>query len=102
MLLTPSSTFTHADWERLIDDDFKEFGKSGQVHRKADAIQYLLSARTDGYSIVHFDALPLGADVVLVTYTLLSGNTPHSNRSSIWRRSATGWRIVYHQGTRIA
>ncbi|WP_199345088.1 hypothetical protein [Nostoc foliaceum] len=38
------------------------------------------------------------ADYYLVTYTLIQG-TRITLRSTIWRQTPQGWKIVYHQGT---
>lgn len=41
----------------------------------------------------------LGADVYLLTYTLLQHRTRKTRRSTIWQQTTEGWKIVYHQGT---
>jgi hypothetical protein len=35
----------------------------------------------------------------LLTYTLLQDNQRLTRRATIWRSTADGWKIVYHQGT---
>ncbi|MCA9643587.1 MAG: hypothetical protein KC492_22970, partial [Myxococcales bacterium] len=42
----------------------------------------------------------LGPDTYLLTYILDQAGR-RSRRATIWRRSADGWQIVYHQGTLI-
>jgi len=39
-----------------------------------------------------FRAQPLAANVVLATYSYRQ-----SRRSSLWRKEASGWRVVFHQ-----
>jgi hypothetical protein len=46
-----------------------------------------------------FHCRRLADDVYLLTYTLLQDNRRLTRRSTIWRRTAEGWKIVYHQGT---
>ena len=53
-----------------------------------------------------FSAKALAPLVALVTYwsTLrdANGNARYALRSSIWRRTEQGWRLVFHQGTPTA
>jgi hypothetical protein len=35
----------------------------------------------------------------LLTYTLLQDHERQTRRMTIWRSTADGWKIVYHQGT---
>jgi hypothetical protein len=41
----------------------------------------------------------LAEDVYLLIYTLLQDRERVTRRATIWRRTADGWKIVYHQGT---
>jgi hypothetical protein len=41
----------------------------------------------------------LGPETYLITYTLLQDKQRLTRRATIWRRTADGWKIVYHQGT---
>jgi hypothetical protein len=43
----------------------------------------------------------LGPDTYLLTYTLHQAKRI-TRRSTIWQRSATDWRILYHQGTIVS
>jgi hypothetical protein len=89
----------------LLHPTFREFGRSGAVYSRAQVIERLLDepiART-----VHardFAALELAPSLVLLTYrschvTADGRLEGHANRSSIWRREASGWQMVFHQGT---
>jgi hypothetical protein len=46
------------------------------------------------------DARAIAEHLVLVTYVSTIENRS-VRRSSIWRESAEGWRVMFHQGTRI-
>lgn len=48
-----------------------------------------------------FHCLEIAPDNYLLTYTLFQGERV-TRRSTIWRRSTTGWKILYHQGTIVA
>ncbi|HXG92966.1 MAG TPA: hypothetical protein VNN73_11460 [Blastocatellia bacterium] len=48
-----------------------------------------------------FRCQEIARDNYLLTYTLAQGERV-TRRSTIWRRTARGWKIVYHQGTILA
>ncbi len=50
--------------------------------------------------VSEMDARALAEHLVLVTYVSTIENRS-VRRSSIWRRSVEGWRVMFHQGTRI-
>jgi hypothetical protein len=88
------------DLDRLLADDFVEFGSSGRAYTKAEIIAALLAGPSAGPGMPimdEFRTLVLAPHVVLATYRF-----GHSLRSSLWRREVTGWRMVFHQGTRTS
>jgi len=87
----------------LLDDGFLEFGASGRVLDRDATIEMLrTSGHVDSIDLSEVRTRVLAADVVLLTYTL-SARAPNgarrTRRSSIWRRTPDGWRILFHQGT---
>jgi hypothetical protein len=96
-LLAPSVRAARAYLEPLISDDFVEFGSSGRVYDKSKTIAVLnteLEGRPEPPAVSELRVLMLGAGAALVTY-----RCGPSLRSSVWRREALGWRVVFHQGT---
>ncbi|HEV8548040.1 MAG TPA: DUF4440 domain-containing protein [Polyangiaceae bacterium] len=95
-LLTPQVRGSRAELERLIADEFLEFGSSGRAFTKAGIIAQLASQPHVAQPAIleHFNVRMLAPGVVLATYRLAS-----SLRSSIWRHEAAGWRMLFHQGT---
>ena len=89
----------------LLADDFVEHGASGQAWTKADVIVGLLSEAFVTRRIYDFDVRWLSIDIALATYRCgtesVDGVEFFSLRSSIWRRQADGWQMVFHQGTKI-
>ena len=94
-----------AQLERLLHDDFLEFGRSGRSYSKADMLAHLLSEsdapppRASGFALKR-----LGAQVGLLTYrtvrTYIDGSpATHSLRSSLWQWRDGRWQMVFHQGT---
>jgi hypothetical protein len=49
-----------------------------------------------------FHCQKLATDLYLLTYTLTQQKTRKTRRSTIWQKTAEGWKIVFHQGTVIA
>jgi hypothetical protein len=99
----PPARMTRAALEAMTADGFWEVGASGrrycrefvlgELERRRDAPQ------ADVWEITDFHCRKLAEDVYLLTYTLLQFETRLTRRSTIWQKSAEGWKIVYHQGT---
>jgi hypothetical protein len=95
--LTTASVRASAEaLDRLVSDQFVEFGSSGRVYTKPEVIAQMLAAPSITLSVEDFRALEVAPDVALATY-----RTGRSLRSSLWRREGEVWRIVFHQGTPI-
>jgi len=82
--------------DRLVSDEFVEFGSAGQIYTKHDVIGQILAAPSVTLTFTDFRVLAVSPDVALATY-----RTGKSIRSSVWRREGQYWRIVFHQGTPI-
>ena len=82
--------------DRLISDQFVEFGSSGRIYTKQDVIAQLLAKPNIQVTLGDLQVRPLSDDVALATY-----RTAASLRSSVWRREGERWRVVFHQGTPI-
>jgi hypothetical protein len=94
-LLTPAVRASAEELERLLSDEFVEFGSSGRVYTKSDTIEALVADPSINANVRDSRVLIVAPGVVLATYR--SGT---SLRSSLWRRERDAWRIVFHQGTR--
>ncbi|NDJ26164.1 DUF4440 domain-containing protein [Nostoc sp. B(2019)] len=98
----PELGTTRADFEQMTEKTFWEVGASGRRYSR----QYVLDElekryacpAPDAWEIRDFHCQEIAADNYLVTYTLIQG-TRITQRSTIWRRTPQGWKIVYHQGT---
>ena len=99
----PEFGTTRQDFERMVVDDFWEVGASGRRYGR----EYVLDELEKRHSAPHqdvwetkdFHCRQLGQDVYLLTYTLTEDKIRVTRRSTIWERTNTGWKIVYHQGT---
>ena len=98
----PEFGSTRAEFDAMVESDFWEVGASGRRYTR----KYILEAleqrvRTpaeDLWETTDFRCQELSADLYLLTYTLRQGERI-TRRTTIWRRSTDGWKIVFHQGT---
>jgi len=99
----PEFGTSRADFERMTVEDFWETGASGRRYSR----EFVLDELERRYSTPHDDVWEtrdfycrkLAEDVYLLTYTVLQDHKRLTRRATIWRRTADGWKIVYHQGT---
>jgi hypothetical protein len=85
--------------ERVLAEDFLEFGRSGRVYRRADTL-----AVTDDTIDAHlrdFQLSMIAPDVALLTYVseVQHETLDLANRSSLWLRRDGRWQLRFHQGT---
>ncbi len=90
--------------EALLDEDFWEIGASGRRYSRQYVLKTLAARAAappeDHWETSDFHCRALAADVYLLTYTLLQGER-RTRRTTLWRRSAAGWKILFHQGTLV-
>ena len=102
----PEFGVTRADFEKMTAPEFWEVGASGRRYSRAFVLDPLdprsQSPVRDTWEIQDFHCSVLAADTFLVTYTLLQRRTRATRRSTIWKRTADSWKILYHQGTLCA
>ena len=101
----PELGTTRADLENMTEAAFWEVGASGRRYSRQFVLdelekRYANDIRDDSQTR-DFHCLELAVDNYLLTYTLLQG-ARLTRRSTIWRRTPHGWKIVFHQGTLVA
>ncbi|MDQ1538917.1 MAG: hypothetical protein QOE58_3310 [Actinomycetota bacterium] len=103
-LLTPEVRGSVDQLEELLDPDFQEIGKSGRLWRRAEMISALLADTDPAQRTINFSDMSgrtVGQGFVLLTYvTQVEGR--RARRTSLWRQSMKGWRVLHHQGTPIS
>ena len=93
---------------QVFADDFFEFGRSGRKYTREEMILPASSGWTINATLPlpQFSVTPIDACTVLVTYVSETknedGEVLRSNRSSIWSRFDSRWRLRFHQGTPVA
>jgi len=106
-LLEPEVRRSAEHMGELLADEFVEFGSSGRVYSKRDAVEGLAHAPTVRITLSDFEAKLLAPGVALATYRAVKHDEPrgqmkHSLRSSIWKLLDGRWQVVFHQGTPTA
>lgn len=107
----PEFGTTRQDFENMTDTAFWEVGASGRIYSR----EYVLAEVVKRYEdpqyrgIIHsppentwltkdFCCREIAPDNYLLTYTLVQEDRV-THRSTLWRHTSTGWKILYHQGT---
>ena len=98
----PEFGSTRADFENMTTKNYWEVGASGRRYSRNYVLD-LLEERFeqdqggDIWETSDFYCKQLGANVYLLTYTLLQAGTRKTRRSTIWQQTREGWKIVYQQ-----
>lgn len=98
----PEFGMTRAAFEKMTAPEYWEVGASGRRYYRKWVMEVLEkryeNATEAVWEIGDFYCMKIAADNYLATYTLIQGERV-TRRATIWRRTAAGWQIVYHQGT---
>ena len=99
----PEAGTARADLERMTVEDYWETGASGRRYSRKTVLDELKRRfsmpHDDVWEARDFWCRRLAEDTYLLTYTLLQDKRRLTRRATIWKRTAEGWKIVYHQGT---
>lgn len=94
------------DFDRIMADDFWEVGASGKKYSREFVLDTLeqrhKSPVSEHLTVSDFVCRPVAVDTYLVTYQLEQDGGRLSRRSTLWRLSQEGWKILYHQGTLVS
>lgn len=88
--------------QQRFASDFFEFGRSGRVYTREQAIRTDSSPILATLPLANLAIRSLGGAIAQVTYdseVAYSTGVEHAHRSSIWSRSPAGWVMRFHQGT---
>ena len=98
--------YRKADFEKLLSDDYIEFGSSGRKYDKATQLNSLTdndALKNIPFIISDFKVNQIASNIVHTTYCTQSIETnKKSLRSSIWQFNKCGWQMYFHQGTPLA
>ncbi len=98
----PETRFDADFQQQRFAEDFLEFGRSGRVYRRHDAIRVGYEPIAARLPLLNLELRRLDIDTAQITYdseVTYDGQIERAHRSSIWSRTAHGWVMRFHQGT---
>jgi hypothetical protein len=100
---TPEFGTTLTDFSNATDPQYWEVGASGRRYSRDFILRTLdqnppVDAASANWQMFDHGLRRLGPGTYLLTYTLHQAKRI-TRRATIWQRTATDWRILYHQGT---
>jgi hypothetical protein len=99
----PELGTSRAALEDMTHPEFWEVGASGRRYSRefvlAELEKRYQHPAEDIWETSDFQCRELAPDVYLLTYTLLQNHIRKTRRSTIWQRTGSGWKILFHQGT---
>lgn len=100
-LLNPEVRKSNVALEKLLADDFIEYGSSGRIYHKADILERLPVESPIIRTLTDVKAVLLAPKVCLVTYKIVEQTAEKrcTLRSSIWKNQKGHWQLYFHQGT---
>jgi hypothetical protein len=89
--------------DRILAPDFIEFGRSGRIYSREEALAVPRQNIDARLPLESFAVHPIDRDVFLVTYVseVTYAEVAMGNRSSLWSRTDAGWQLRFHQGTPV-
>ncbi len=105
-LLDPAIRRDRTRVSALLAEDFIEFGASGRIWTRCEILDLLEAEPYAPPVLEDFACRLIAPGVALVTYKAVrteaqTGQGPVTLRSSIWIEESAGWRLRFHQGTRM-
>jgi hypothetical protein len=94
--------FDMAFMERVLAEDFFEYGRSGRTYLRQDILNVPHDEPKTTFPLPNLSIRLLSPDVAQVTYDSeveYAGVVEHGRRSSIWSRRDASWVLRFHQGT---
>lgn len=101
---------TRADIDCMMAPEFFEIGASGRLYSRDFIIQTLEERfrmpepQPDRFRASEFHLLRVSAEAWLLSYMLRQeiADAPRiSRRTTLWKKTAEGWKILFHQGTLV-
>jgi hypothetical protein len=100
----PELGTSRRDYENMTDAEFWEVGASGRRYSRNYVLETLKNRPPNpdeaSWVMRDFQCREIAADNYLITYTLFQGARV-TRRSTLWRYTSAGWKILYHQGTMV-
>lgn len=105
-LLKPEVRSSKEALDKLLADDFIEFGSSGNKYTKQDILERLPNTTEKvEYVVSDFKVDTPSEEIAIATFkterTTDGKDKVFSLRSSHWRKVDGGWQMFFHRGTKI-
>ncbi len=106
-LLSPQARRSREQMDRLLAQEFVEFGSSGRIYDKQSIMHTLTQSESmEDFQIEDFIMVTESDDTALVSYSCIARSadgdvTRISNRSSLWKLIDGRWQMAFHQGTSV-
>lgn len=103
-LWRPETRFDPVRMRELLAEDFLEFGRSGRVYGRDEALAVPAQEIPATLPLPAFELRLVHPDVALLTYetdVAYATGRERARRSSLWTRTLDGWRLRFHQGTPV-
>ncbi len=96
--------FDRDHMDKVMTDDFIEFGRSGKVYTKAESLSASIQEILAKFPLKDFQVHEVAEGAVLITYVseVQYDSLETANRSSIWVKRNGQWRLRFHQGTPVS
>ena len=95
--------FDRAWMETILAEDFFEFGRSGRIYSRSECLDIDRGQTIDAViPLFEFKARYIASDTVQITYKSIvtyENAVEYGNRSSLWLKTSSGWKLKFHQGT---
>ncbi|TMP39735.1 DUF4440 domain-containing protein [Pseudoalteromonas rubra] len=103
-LLDPAVRENPQRLAQLLDEDFYEISANGLMFNKSHVLARLPREKVPQFYNQDFQGQMLAEHLAQITYHAAYRRNAYSNlnysvRMSIWRSRASGWQLLFHQGT---
>lgn len=100
-LWRPETRFDRDYMDELLAEDFFEFGRSGRTYEREETLSVARQEIDIELPLKDFRIHAVSDGVVLVTYIseVEYDEIEVGNRSSLWVREESDWKLRFHQGT---
>lgn len=100
----PELGMTRAHFEAMSAVDYWEVGEHGERYSREYVLDVLEERfrdyGKDAWRMTEFHCRELAPELYLLTYTLIQGQRK-SRRTTIWRHTIEGWKVLFHQSTPV-
>lgn len=87
--------------EKVLHNDYIEYGKSGLIYNKKETIESLYRMKDRNITISKFTSKKIDEKTYIIHYISTHENDINVLRTSIWINESNKWKLYFHQGTKM-